>query len=235
MPTTPTRPTRASSPTRTAPRSPSPSRHRQPRALCHDWDTEQVCAWLSRAVGLPQYARHFRQARIDGPGLLHLFTHERAGVAGPASPPRAYHRHHHLHAFAAPSSVLERVVGVYDAGHKRRILEGIGRLKDGDGGTGAFEPGAIGAEDEQRPRGRLRRCGGCMPPAQAVAAPAKREVGPRRAAPVAARVSGGTSRPPQAPPRVMVPTAGSSTSSEEEEEPSSLRKVTTPFFIPSSR
>jgi hypothetical protein len=221
-------------PTRSGHRSPSPNRspsRPRPRALCHDWDTEQVCAWLTRVVGLPQYARSFRQARIDGPGLLHLFTHERAGVAGPTSPPRAYHRHHHLHAFAAPSSMLERVLGVYDAGHKARLLEGIRRLKDGESAGPPLEPA-----QPQRPRGRMRRCGGCMPAAPESAA-ATRVAGVQRA-PMAVRVpveprtrvsgSGASSQH-----RLLPPARSSSCRRKEEEEeeegneeePSSLRKV----------
>lgn len=216
-------PARSASPNKTPthPRSPSPS-PRRPLALCHDWDTEQVCAWVSTAVGLPQYARSFRQARIDGPGLLHLFAHEQAGVAGPSSPPRAYHRHHHLHAFAAPSSALERVLGVYDAGHKERILAGVRRLKDGD--RGALAP--VGVQQQEAPgRGRTRRCTGCLP--TEVAAPAKRSVEPRRA-PSATTVGGGkeqrervlfASRTPVVAARAVAAVVAS------QEEPRSLRKV----------
>ena len=212
------------SPTKTTthPRSPSPSPCR-PRALCHDWDTEQVCAWVSTAVGLPQYARSFRQARIDGPGLLHLFAHEQAGVAGPSSPPRAYHRHHHLHAFAAPSSALERVLGVYDADHKERILAGVRRLKDGD--RGALTPVGV-QQQEAQGRGRTRRCTGCLH--TEVAAPAKRSVEPRRAPSATTAVGGGkeqrervlfASRTPVPPSRAVAAVVAS------QEEPRSLRKV----------
>lgn len=230
---------RSLSPTKT----PMSSR-RYPRAACHDWDTSQVCAWLSRVVGLPHYVPRFQQARIDGPRLLHLFMHEQAGVAGPLSPPRAYHRHHHLHAFAAPSSVLEHTLGIYDADHKKRILDGVRRLKE-MGGQEVQEPQQQQQEQEQqqqeqeppRQRGRMRRCTGCQGHAEpaAAAAPAGLGTHPRRRASSSSSSPAAAVPKPSQSPQSMVITPRQPCASrvhqreqqekEAEKEPSSLRKV----------
>ena len=120
-------PCRSRSPLRRPPIPPPSSSASGP----HAWSCSQVLDWLVQVVKLPQYMEDFKNARVDGHALFHIYSHEKA-TAGRASPQsKAYHRTHHYHAFSHWSSALEDTLHVYQPAHKKRLLVEIQKLKYG--------------------------------------------------------------------------------------------------------
>ena len=124
----PPRATRHGSPRRVVP-PPSSLLHRRVPGGPHSWSCAQVLDWLVRVVKLPQYVEDFKNARVDGHTLFHIYSHEKA-TAGISSP-KSYHRLHHYHAFSHSSSALEDTLHVYQPAHKKRLLAEIQKLKHG--------------------------------------------------------------------------------------------------------